>query len=66
MSTNTVGPFEISVAEGSYPVWISIKTDRGEIRMHHKELSDLAYAVSWARREVLAKLPERDRAEVQV
>jgi hypothetical protein len=51
---------------GPYPCFVTIATDRGEIRMHHKELADLAYAVAWAQREARSKLPKNDRHEVQV
>lgn len=39
-----IGDFTIT-ATGPYPVWITIKNDRQELRIHHTDLLDLRYAV---------------------
>jgi hypothetical protein len=62
-----VGRFKVSVAD-PYPCWVHIsEVDRParEIRMHHNELSDLAYALKRASREARDKLG-KDRGEADL
>lgn len=50
-----IGPFTVEYSD-PYPVWISVKTDQGEIRFSHKELRDLQYAVNRTMRDVKCRL----------
>lgn len=52
-----VGRFEVSVWD-PYPVWITIRTESGEIRLSHSELRDLEYAVSRAMRDARQNLKQ--------
>jgi hypothetical protein len=58
------GNFKIH-ARDPYPVWIDIKYGEDvEFTIHHKELSDLEYAVKKAKKEAKEKLPEKYKDEV--
>lgn len=56
----SAGKFKIEISS-PYPVWCTLKYDGLEIRFHHKELSDLKYAVEKAMQEARSILgPDRE------
>lgn len=58
-----VGQFQVEVTS-PYPCWITIKTDRGEIRFSHRDLADLQHAAASAKLVVHERLGQQALHEV--
>ena len=64
MITKTIGNFKIEVWEGGYPIWCELAYGDNIFKMHHKDLSDLKYAVESMIKLAKNALPNTDKNEV--